>query len=78
MPRPHMSCPDCGAAIARDAVEAHSCDEKRELDYRLLQLRTEIEAFEDQLSAWLATTRGRFETWLAARDRQAGPDGFAA
>jgi hypothetical protein len=69
-----MSCPDCGAQVARDAVEAHSCDEKRALDFHLLQLRTEIDAFDDQLSAWLATTRGRFETWLAARDRQAGPN----
>ena len=50
------------------------CEEKRLLDNRLLQLRDEIEAFDDQLGAWLRTTRGRFATWLAVRDRMLGQD----
>jgi hypothetical protein len=54
---------------------AHSCDAERLLDFRLFQLRDEIDAFEDQLSAWLRTAAGRFATWVAERDRRAGPSG---
>jgi hypothetical protein len=68
------SCPDCGASIARSAIAAHECEEMRSLDLRLLQLRDEIDAFEDELGAWLRTTRGRFATWLAVRDRTLGQD----
>ncbi len=54
------------------------CEEMRLLDFRLLQLRDEIEAFDDQLSAWLRTARGRFATWLAVRDRTLGQDSSPA
>jgi hypothetical protein len=53
-------------------VGAHVCDAERLLDFRLFQLRDEIAAFDAQLSAWLASARGRFATWLAERDRHLG------
>jgi hypothetical protein len=68
---PHLPCPDCGASVARGAAEKHVCDEQRKLDYRLLQVRDEVAAFDGQLSAWLASARGRFEVWLAERERPA-------
>jgi hypothetical protein len=75
LPESHFtSCPDCGATIARSTIAAHECEEMRSLDHRLSQLRDEIDAFEDDLSAWLRTTRGRFATWLAARDRTLGQE----
>jgi hypothetical protein len=79
LPQPtHNPCPECGASVARDALGAHSCDAERLLDFRLFQLRDEIEAFDDQLSAWLRTAAGRFATWLAERDRRTGRGGPSA
>jgi hypothetical protein len=71
-------CPDCGASIARSTIAAHACVEMRLLDDRLLQLRDEIDAFEDELSAWLRTARGRFASWLAVRERTLGQDSSPA
>ena len=65
----HLPCPDCGASLARDAGGEHVCDEERRLNYALFQLREEIAAFDEQLSAWLSSARGRFAIWLAERDR---------
>ena len=79
LPQPtHSSCPECGASVARGALGAHSCDAERLLDFRVFQLRDEIEAFDDQLSAWLRTAAGRFATWLAERDRRTGHGGPSA
>lgn len=62
----------------RSTIAAHECEEKRVLDHRLFQLRDEIEAFDDELSAWLRTARGRFATWLAVRERTLGQDSSPA
>jgi len=64
-----MPCPECGASLSRAASGEHVCDDERRLEFRLFQLRGEIASFDEQLSAWLATTRGRFAAWLAERDR---------
>jgi hypothetical protein len=69
-PQPrHMPCKECGASIERAAAGGHECDLERLLDFRLVQLSGEIEAFDEQLSAWLASARGRFAVWLAERGR---------
>jgi hypothetical protein len=76
LPSPaHVPCPECGASVARSALGMHSCDAERLLDFRLFQLRDEIEAFDDQLSAWLRTAAGRFAIWIAERDRRTGLGG---
>lgn len=68
----HMPCAECGASVERAAATAHVCDRERLLDFRLFQLRDEIGAFDIQLTAWLATARGRFSAWIAERDRRSG------
>ncbi|HVD26346.1 MAG TPA: hypothetical protein VNB86_10165 [Gaiellaceae bacterium] len=76
LPQPtHIPCPECGASVVRDALPLHSCDAERLLDFRLFQLRDEIDAFDDQLTAWLRTAAGRFATWIAERDRRTGLGG---
>jgi hypothetical protein len=35
-----------------------------------MQLRPELEGFESALGRYLDTPRGRFEAWLAERERQ--------
>ena len=67
----YMPCPSCGASLERAEAAAHACDPERLLNFRLFQLREEIEAFEPQLAEWLASARGRFAAWLAERDRRA-------
>ncbi|QGN59224.1 hypothetical protein [Nostocoides sp. HKS02] len=45
------------------------------VDYRMFELRHRVADFEPQLHRFLASSRGRFESWLAARDVAAsGPD----
>ena len=58
--------------VERHASAPHVCDGERALDFRVFQLRGEIAAFDAQLSAWLASARGRFAAWIAERDRLAG------
>ena len=66
-----MPCPDCGASLDQRESGVHRCDHQRWLDYQLFQLRDEVEAFERELGAYLATPRGRFELWYAQRKRRA-------
>jgi hypothetical protein len=69
-PQPgHMPCTECGASVERAAAGGHECDLERLLDFRLVQLRDEIAAFDEQLTAWLASAGGRFAVWLAERRR---------
>ena len=65
-----MPCPDCGESVAADVRQQHRCDDERWLTYQLFQLRDEIARFEEQVAAYLASTRGRFELWYAERRRQ--------
>lgn len=64
-----MPCTDCGASVERVKRHAHECDRERLLDYRLVQLRAEIAAFDEQLTAWLKSVHGRFAVWLAEHKR---------
>lgn len=71
LPQPrHMPCPECGESVALELRERHACEEERHETYRLFQLREEIAAFDDQLTAYLDSPHGRFELWDAARRRQ--------
>src|SRR3954453_8052581 len=64
------ACPDCGAPVETTAHD-HVCDEERRLSHQLSVLRVRIDAFEDDLSAWLETPQGRFASWDATRRRAA-------
>ena len=52
-----------------DDFGAHVCDDDRRLDFRLIELRAEIERFPDELATWMSTPHGRFAQWLAERER---------
>jgi len=62
-----MPCERCGASVERGAE--HECDEERIVEFRLVQLRPEIETFDAQVVAWLDTPHGRFERFYAERTR---------
>ena len=69
-----LPCPECGASVEREAADAHVCDAERVLDFRLAQLGGEIDEFEGQLAAWIASPQGRFAAWLAEHDRRRRAD----
>jgi hypothetical protein len=54
------------------AETVHRCDPDRLTDFRLFGLRQQIADFEPELHRFLSSPRGRFATWLAARDVAAG------
>jgi hypothetical protein len=64
-----MPCPDCGASLPAAGDGSHVCDEERQLDYRLVELSSEIACFDDDLAAWLDTPSGRFARFIAEYDR---------
>ena len=69
-PQPqYMPCAACGASVPRHQTEHHVCGDERRLDYELIQLRAEVDAFDQQLACYLQTLQGRFEVWYAANRR---------
>ena len=69
----YMPCEECGASLAADEREGHVCDPERRLEYRLVQLRDEVAAFEDGLHEYLESPHGRFAQWLAEHKRRRSP-----
>jgi hypothetical protein len=67
----YLPCPECGAAVDQTDPSMHACDPERVLDTEVSRLREEIAAFDDQLTAYFDTPRGRFERWYAERERDA-------
>lgn len=69
-PEPHyMPCRECGASVAQAERELHVCEAERRLDFVFFQSRGEREQFEDQLTAYLDSPRGRFDVWYASQRR---------
>ncbi len=65
----HMPCAECGASVASVDRERHVCDPERQLDFRMFQIREEVEAFEDLFAAYLHSSAGEFAQWLAEHQR---------
>lgn len=73
-PQPkYRPCPECGASVARAEVDEHVCDQERWLDYQMFGQHEEIARFEGDLNAYLASAKGQFELWYAARARRMRP-----
>ena len=73
-----MPCDECGASVARDERDVHVCDPERRLEYLLFQLRDEIDSFEGELAEYLRSPHGRFDAWLAERERKRREGGWEA
>lgn len=63
-----MPCAECGDSVERSIAVDHRCNPDRVTDYRMFELRPQVADFDRQLRSFLASSRGRFETWLAARE----------
>lgn len=66
----HMPCDECGASVHVADADEHACEASRLLEYRLFLLRDEVAGFDAGLSDYLGSPQGRFEQWLAERDRK--------
>ena len=62
-----MPCHECGASVDQTGFRGHECLPERRADYQMFGLRHEVAQLEIGISRYLATTSGRFESWLAAR-----------
>ena len=62
-----MPCGECGASVDRTGLPAHECSPERRADYQMFALREEVAQLEAGVSRYLASSAGRFESWLAAR-----------
>ncbi len=65
----YMPCDECGASLAHDEREGHTCERERWLDYQVTQRRAELDGFELELGYFLESPQGRFELWCAERER---------
>jgi hypothetical protein len=65
----HMPCAECGASVRAVERESHTCDPERRLEYHVFLLRDEVACFDHGLGEYLRSPQGRFEQWLAERDR---------
>jgi hypothetical protein len=68
-PSRYLPCPECGDSLDRSSGDPHVCEEERRLDFLVFQRRGELASFEDELTAYLASPRGRFELFYAERER---------
>lgn len=64
----YMPCADCGQSVPREESAAHSCDPVRRLDFQMVAMQREINAFDTELREYLSGNEGRFQVWLAARE----------
>jgi hypothetical protein len=65
----YLPCLECGAPVPVSELRAHVCNRERWLEYQVLSRREELRRFDEELGEYLATPKGRFELWYAARDR---------
>ena len=70
----YMPCSACGASVERQDSDWHECDHERRLDYRIFQLRQEIELLEQQLAAYLNTTRPYGDSGMRDENAIANPN----
>jgi hypothetical protein len=66
----HMPCTACGASVRVAVRDEHVCEPERKLDYLMFQLREEVASFDDVLREYLGSAKGRFEQWVAERERR--------
>lgn len=68
----HLPCLECGASLAPGELQTHVCNRERWVEYQVLSRREELSRIDEELREYLATPKGRFELWYAARRRDGG------
>lgn len=77
-PPRYLPCLECGASLPRAQLRTHVCEWDEWLDYQVLSRRQELDRFEHDLGVYLASSRGLFDLWCAARGRLSRDGGLAA
>ena len=68
-PPQYLPCLECGVSLPLPQLRTHVCESDEWLDYQVLARRQELDSFEQDLGVYLASSKGRFDLWYAARDR---------
>jgi hypothetical protein len=71
----YMPCVECGASVEQSSKDRHRCEPEQLVEYQVFRMHAAIARFEDDLMAYLRTSRGKFEAWLAARQVSAHSSG---
>ncbi|HEV3403664.1 MAG TPA: hypothetical protein VG073_05210 [Gaiellaceae bacterium] len=66
----YLDCPECGTSVPLPALERHHCDERHRQDHGGRLVASEADTFEAEFGRFLATPRGRFDVYYAARSRR--------
>jgi ssDNA-binding Zn-finger/Zn-ribbon topoisomerase 1 len=69
-PSQHIACPECGVSVEICMQHEHECDRERYVEFQVGLHRAELDRFEADFGGYLDTPHGRFESWLAARERR--------
>jgi hypothetical protein len=71
LPEPRfMPCSRCGAAVERGKRDNHVCSRARLVEFQMFHVRHELAALDAEVTAYFKTPQGRFELWLAERERE--------
>lgn len=65
----YVRCPECGVAYTENPDSAHMCNRDQWVAHQMAEARIGIQRFDTDLTAWLATSAGRFSSWYAERTR---------
>jgi hypothetical protein len=66
-PSRFMPCVECGASVEQSKLQKHRCQTEQLVEYQVFRMHAAIARFEEDLKAYLHSSRGKFEAWLAAR-----------
>jgi hypothetical protein len=63
----YKRCDECGASVEQSRKEDHRCEPELLIEREVFRMHAAIARVEDDFIAYLHTSRGRFEAWLAER-----------
>ena len=61
----YKRCDECGASVEQSRKEDHRCEPELLIEREVFRMHAAIARVEDDFIAYLHTSRGRFEAWLA-------------
>jgi hypothetical protein len=67
----YLPCPECGASLAGEDPDAHTCEPERRTEFQMFRMRGEVALLEQEVAEYLSSPQGRFEAWYAEHRRAA-------
>ena len=67
----YLPCPECGASLAGEDPDGHTCEPERRIEFQMFRMRGELVQLEQEIADYLRSNEGRFELWYAEHRRAA-------